>query len=132
MTNNYLCFIQFYVQLTYLLTILISEHLILKLDLNFQLFILRLTLEWYQNDEFQTLFQLWRNIWIYIMLQIIKTLSNLLSEIKLNAEKKRILICLNNSKTRRQLRTATRMARERFKLYLHLLENCGPCWITKL
>lgn len=61
------------------------------------------------------------------MLQIIKTLSNLLSEIKLNAEKKRILICLNNSKTRRQLRTATRMARERFKLYLHLLENCGPC-----
>lgn len=42
MTNNYLCFIQFYVQLTYLLTILISEHLILKLDLNFQLFIIHI------------------------------------------------------------------------------------------
>lgn len=61
MTNNYLCFIQFYVQLTYLLTILISEHLILKLDLNFQLFIIHIKInfgmipKWWISDTISTM-----------------------------------------------------------------------------
>lgn len=61
MINNYLCFIQFYVQLTYLLTILINEHLILKLDLNFQLFIIHIKInsgmipKWWISDTISTM-----------------------------------------------------------------------------